>query len=309
MDGKRFLPKDDASIGVTIFATREALILLGRCTSVLGDGTFKATPEPYDQLCLIFGDFDEYTLPLVYSYMNGKSAPHYRFLLQTLKRKSNSRPEKVVTDYERGMITANETDLPDTQHLGCHFHFSQAIFRKIQELGLQHEYSQNNQLQHAIRMIMATAYLPPAQVCPKMADFCSRPTTQLLVSLYPGFAEILRYFHRTWVCTFPISTWNVFDRNKKMRTTNACEGWNISWYRKNNRTRPIFWDSKRFQELQERETRNKIAHLNCGRAPALEKKKWRKYNSQILALKNFLALGNRSVGSYWDTMAPLCNTF
>ena len=79
LDGKRFLLKHDASIGVTIFATREALNLLGRCTSVLGDGTFKATPEPYDQLYIIFGDVDEYKLPLVYSYMNGKSAPSIDF--------------------------------------------------------------------------------------------------------------------------------------------------------------------------------------------------------------------------------------
>ena len=93
-----------------------------------------------------------------------------------------------------------------------------------------------------------------------------------------------------------------------MRTTNACEGWNISWNRKNNRTRPNFWGSVRFVELQERETRNKIAHLNRGRAPALQKKKWRKHNSQILALKNSFTLGNRSVDSYWDTMAQLCNT-
>ena len=63
----------------------------------------------------------------------------------------------------------------------------------------------------------------------------------------------------------------------------------------------------RFLKLQERETRNKIAHLNRGRAPALQKK-WRKYNSQILALKNSLTLGNRSVDSYWDTMAQLSNT-
>ena len=206
-------------------------IFWGWCTSFLGDGTLKATSEPYNQLYIIFGDNDEYKLPLVYSYKNGKSATQYRFLLQTLKRKSNFRPERFVTDYERGMISAIETDLPDTHHLGCHFHLSQAVFRKVQELGLQQEYSQNIQLQHAIRMIMAPAYLPPAEVCPKMADFCSRPTTQLLVSIYPGFAEILRYFHRTWLCTFPISMSNVFDRNEKMRTTNACEGWNNSWNR------------------------------------------------------------------------------
>ena len=182
--------------------------------------------------------------------------PSIDFFCQLWKEKAIFDPKKIVTNYERGMISAIETDLPDTQHLGCHFLFSQAISRKVQELGLQNECSQNNQLHHAVRMIMAFAYLPPAQVCSKMADFCSRPTTQLFVSFYPGFAEILRYFHRTWVCTFTISMWNVFDRNEKMGTTNACEGWNNSWNRKNNRTRPNFWVSMRFLKLQERGTRN-----------------------------------------------------
>ena len=110
-----------------------------------------------------------------------------------MKRKGNFRPEKFVTDYEGGIISAIETDLPDTQHLGCHFHLSQTFSRKVQDFRLQHEYSQKNQLQRAIQMIMATAYLPLAQVCPKMAEFRSRSTAQLLVSIYPGFAEILRH--------------------------------------------------------------------------------------------------------------------
>ena len=74
LDDKRFLLKHDASIGVTIFSTQEALNLLEQCTSVLGDATFKASPETYDQLYILFGDFDEFTLPLISSYRNGKSA-------------------------------------------------------------------------------------------------------------------------------------------------------------------------------------------------------------------------------------------
>ena len=70
--------------------------------------------------------------------------------------------------------------------------------------------------------------------------------------------------------------WNVFDRNEKMRATNACEGWNNSYNRKSNRTRPNFLVSMRFLKLQERETRNKIPHLNRGRAPALQKKEMAK---------------------------------
>ena len=71
---------------------------------------------------------------------------------------------------------------------------------------------------------------------------------------------------------------------------------------------PNFSVSMRFLRLREQETQNKIAHFNRGCAPALQEKKFWKYNSHILALKKSLTLGNRSVDSYWDTMAQLCKT-
>ena len=104
-------------------------------------------------------------------------------------------PRQLATDYRsiRSSLYRIRAKKFHPSHMRYFFTFTKIFFRY---------FSQN-------------AYLPPAQVCPKMADFCSRPTTQLLVSIYPGFAEILRYFHRTWVCTFPISMWNVFNRKKK----------------------------------------------------------------------------------------------
>ena len=125
-------------------------------------------------------------------------------------------------------------------------------------------------------------------------------------NLPPVSISIANFEAKKQYSTRKFSYWLRKRNDEKMRTTNACEGWNNSWNRKNTRTRPNFWVSMRFLKLQERKTRNKIAHLNRGRTPALQKMVTN--NSQILALKNSFTLGNRSVDSYWDTLAQFCNT-
>ena len=47
---------------------------------------------------------------------------------------STFRPQETVTGYERKMVEANETELSDTQHMGCHFYFSHATFGKDEGL-------------------------------------------------------------------------------------------------------------------------------------------------------------------------------
>ena len=47
---------------------------------------------------------------------------------------------------------------------GCFFHFSQAIFRKIQSLGLQVRYKDDEDLAHKVRMLAALAFVPEPDV-------------------------------------------------------------------------------------------------------------------------------------------------
>ena len=47
---------------------------------------------------------------------------------------------------------------------GCFFHFSQAIFRKIQSLGLQVRYKDDEDFAHTVRMLTALAFVPEPDV-------------------------------------------------------------------------------------------------------------------------------------------------
>ena len=44
---------------------------------------------------------------------------------------------KIVTDFERGIWAGAISVFPDCQMRGCVFHWTQAVWRKVQENGLQ----------------------------------------------------------------------------------------------------------------------------------------------------------------------------
>ena len=54
---------------------------------IIADGTFKACPEPFEQIYVIFGVFDERTIPLVFAFLEGKTTHHYLRLFEIIKQK------------------------------------------------------------------------------------------------------------------------------------------------------------------------------------------------------------------------------
>ena len=51
--------------------------------------------------------------------------------------------ENIITDYERGVISAIESDYPNLKHYGCFFQYSKSIYQKIEDLGLSGAYREN----------------------------------------------------------------------------------------------------------------------------------------------------------------------
>ena len=49
-------------------------------------------------------------------------------------------PSSVLSDFEQALINSIRLNFPTAQHRGCYYHYSQAIWQKVQALGLQEEY-------------------------------------------------------------------------------------------------------------------------------------------------------------------------
>ncbi|XP_077287951.1 uncharacterized protein LOC143912539 [Arctopsyche grandis] len=71
-----------------------------------------------------------------------------------------------MTDFEVAVINAIRTELPLTVHRGCFFHFSQCIFRRIQESGLQIRYREDPELALTLKMLPALEFVPANEVVP-----------------------------------------------------------------------------------------------------------------------------------------------
>ncbi|CAF3200244.1 unnamed protein product [Rotaria sp. Silwood2] len=56
------------------------------------------------------------------------------------------------------------TEFPQAVHSGCFFHYTQAIYRRIQTLELTIIYVQNGEIRTCCRKLMALALLPIDQI-------------------------------------------------------------------------------------------------------------------------------------------------
>ena len=114
------------------------------------------------------------------------------------------------------------------------------------------EYRKSPMLKFFFRKIMGLAFLPENEVLTCILSLLRDPQTIFLLQQNPKIADFLKYFHRTWILTFDVSTWNTLDREPVLRTTNGCEAWNSTWNRHTNRSSPNLWLAIKFLKQQQK---------------------------------------------------------
>ena len=70
-------------------------------------------------------------------------------------------PSSVFSDFEQAFINALRLNFPTAEYRG-YYHYSQAIWQKVQALGLQQEYrSEDGILKSFVQKTAATCFVPP----------------------------------------------------------------------------------------------------------------------------------------------------
>lgn len=230
---------------ILIFATDDGLEQL---TSKIWyvDGNFKLAPPYFQQLYVIRVRKDDLCVTSVYCFLQHKSQQTYEYVYKILLEECAARdiyldPEVVYMDFEKGAINAVKNMLgQDIKIQGCFYHLAQSVHRKIQMLGLQSEYKQNQQFTMFCSRINALAFLK--------ADDVINGMQYLKGVTPPSGRELLDYFDSTYVTgtfkrvqnargritlkrvkpMYPPETWNVRDAvlTKEEKTNNQTEGWN-----------------------------------------------------------------------------------
>ncbi|GFR80466.1 hypothetical protein ElyMa_000581900 [Elysia marginata] len=146
-------------------------------------------------------------------------------------------PEEMFVDLEVSVHAALSSTWPSCKIRLCHFHLSQAWFRKIQELGLTAEYKNNDsEIGQWLKLFFAIPLLPTKDI-----EECFAFT---LIPIQPPsdkaekFAD---YIFQKYICQtarFLPAIWAGIDK-EDVTTTNSCEAFHIHFCDFSKRICPI----------------------------------------------------------------------
>lgn len=70
--------------------------------------------------------------------------------------------QKIVTDFERAVFVAVRKEFPGVFHLGCNFHWTQAVMKKVRNFNLSSEYNKKgpNPIRDFVGRLLCLSYLP-----------------------------------------------------------------------------------------------------------------------------------------------------
>jgi hypothetical protein len=230
----------DSGVGpdrLLIMGSTELLDGLARAKLWLADGTFKVVPSIFFQLYSIHFELVPGINPAaIYCLVQTKTRAVYDRILDAVKHMIPlAAPERILLDFENAAIGAFQSSFPTATVMGCYFHLTQSVIRKVQEIGLKADYENDDDLRIAIRCSPALAMVPASDVVESFLILSDHMPN------HEKIPELLSYFEHTYIrgrrrpgrverygpAIFPIPTWNHFETASDgvARTTNAVEGW------------------------------------------------------------------------------------
>ena len=206
---------------ILIFANKEMIKYLKKCTRFLIDGTFKICPKCFYQVYTIHADVgsnDEYVnvVPVLYALLPDKKRATYDILFQMIKSQVKEwAPTHISMDFEMTAISAIKDLFPEVKIVGCYFHYIRSLWRKAKQLGVVKSKLGANH----VKLCMALSHLP--------SDLLEDGWLYVMAES-PKSNEVTQfndYFVKTWLEHDVFSnTWNTF--NESDRTNNMVESWN-----------------------------------------------------------------------------------
>uniref|UniRef100_A0A914XJV7 MULE transposase domain-containing protein n=1 Tax=Plectus sambesii TaxID=2011161 RepID=A0A914XJV7_9BILA len=240
--GKAFLMHDNQDTGTVAFASDGTLRLLHQSTTWKLDGTFKSAPRNFQQAYTIHGEHHKgETVPAAHALMKQKKTKAYKDLFTVLflsveqfnDELGPPKLERILLDFEWSAIKALRQlcagEFKRFAHVkisGCRFHYSQAIVRNADRVGLKAAKRKVRPIRHWLQRILGLSLLPPHLVKSIWTEVLRHPPQDRGCREYlPAMRRFVKYFEKVWLSDdVRIELWNHFD-NEGARTTNAVEGY------------------------------------------------------------------------------------
>ena len=140
MNGVNFVIKDrtyDNNKRILLMSTLNFVNTLSKSDYWILDGTFKIAPLIFQQLYIIHGNIfldNKKTFPLIFCLCTHKDKRTYDVLFELLLEYGSENnikicPKVCILDFEKAAILSLRSNFENTILKGCHFHFSQIIYR------------------------------------------------------------------------------------------------------------------------------------------------------------------------------------
>ena len=293
---------------------------LNNCTTLFADGTFRTAPHPYVQLYTLHGIVRDRRIPLCFSLLCSKTAGVYGRMLDIIKSYIRRTfrvvfaPTMVISDFELGFVNTVPLHLPTTTVLGCHFHFSKALYAKVNSLGLAPAYQNDAAVKRFVQLMMALAFLPMPLVRNSYNVLRHQPgqlgVRRNIFRQYPVLRVFCTYFENTWLNgPFPIPLWNVYTRHNLYRTINTCEGWHSRWNNRVGVVHPNIWRFIIYLQKEERQISRSIRQARRGVRPRQPRLHYRRLNQRIDDMKTQFTAGQLTLNMYWRSIRYACHQF
>lgn len=261
---------------------------------------FQVSPVLFTQLFTVLGIVKQNkifaALPLVYALLTSKETTQYAAVLRAITSTAERyhivecKPRRLMTDFERGIITAGFAVFNDAVISCCFFHLGQSLYRRIQSEGLQTAYqdSADDTVRNQTHMLLALAFTP----VPDVPRVFRKLNQSVVESLHP----VMQYFETTYIgicargrraavaAKYPPTLWNQREAalNGDHKTNNVSEGWHNRFRLLVGKNHPDFYSLLMEIQKEQADTDIAITELSLGRKiKAAPKKKWIDYQLKI----------------------------
>lgn len=304
--GERFLLADDNNgPRILVFATERNLQHLTNNTTLYGDGTFYTCPTLFTQLYTIHGTVNGQMYPLIYGLLPGKSEQIYTRFFNIVKAKCTEnqielQPATLVVDFETATINAAKTVFPGATLRGCFFHFTQCIWRKTQQTGLQIAYREVEAITTLVRRAAVLPLVPQDSI----EDVWFNALNELdNADVNMNTVPFTYYVTTQWVES-DRHLWNHFTHDGP-RTTNHLEGWHSKIKKQIQTAHPnIYSFINHIKQIQAVNEVN-IIQIAAGGLPARKRRKYRNIDNRLQQLKQRLRNNEMTVVQYADAASHL----
>ncbi|KAL8600339.1 hypothetical protein ACOMHN_060955 [Nucella lapillus] len=307
LDSESFLLANDGDDDkMLVFSTDKNLEILSASRDFYMDGIFSVSPHLFSQLYTLHVMFLGQMIPVVFALLANKAQSTYTRLFDILSHLCHTRnlpldPRAIHTDFEMAALQACRISFPKTSLRGCFFHYTQSIWRKVQNLHLAIEYNENRELKTFVRRLAVLPLVPIEDVDEAwMLVHGEAPEI-------PGVTELCDYMVKTWVDDqrplFHREVWSHFAslEEESVRTNNNLESFHSAFAKSFRSPHPnIFSLVTALKKKQE--TVIAVHRFNFGHPPPPKKRAFKLKEDRIMRIKTQLQNGQRGLLNYMDAM-------